>query len=125
MAGLEEYFLANPGRAIHKRMHYFAIYTRHFQRFQSENQIPCVLEVGVKDGGSLEMWRHYFGPRATIIGVDIQEQCLELEKDGFEIMIGDQADRDFWSDFRARFPSVDILIDDGGHTMQQQRVTFE
>jgi hypothetical protein len=88
-------------------------------------QNPSVLEVGVNDGGSLEMWRHYFGPRATIIGVDIQERCLELVRDGFEIMVGDQADRDFWSNFKTRYPSVDILIDDGGHTMQQQCVTFE
>ena len=29
------------------------------------------LEIGVSLGGSLEMWRNYFGPEATIVGLDI------------------------------------------------------
>ena len=31
---LEQYFRANQGRLIHKWMHYFDIYHRHFERFR-------------------------------------------------------------------------------------------
>jgi cephalosporin hydroxylase len=66
------------------------------------------------------MWRRYFGDQAKIIGVDIDGNCKSLEKDGFEIWIGDQADPAFWLEFCQKNPKVDIVLDDGGHTMNQQ-----
>ena len=51
--------------------------------------------------------------------------CAAFEEEDIRILIGDQGDRSFWKDVRARFPRIDILIDDGGHTFVQQRVTFE
>ena len=48
------------------------------------------LEVGVYSGGSLEMWKRYFGEHATIHGVDIQEACRVYEADGVHIHVGDQ-----------------------------------
>src|SRR5262249_18601015 len=41
------------------------------------------------------------------------------------ISIGDQADPAFWAGFRAEAPSVDILLDDGGHEPEQQIVTLK
>jgi len=67
---LEKYFRDN--RLIHKWMHYFDVYHRHFERFRGQ---PIVLvEFGVSQGGSLQMWRDYFGDQATIYGVDIDER---------------------------------------------------
>ena len=34
------------------------------------DQAPVLLEIGVRSGGSLRLWRDYF-PRGTIVGVDI------------------------------------------------------
>ena len=42
-----------------------------------------------------------------------------------KIFIGDQANRSFWTYFKQQVPHVDILIDDGGHTFEQQSVTIE
>lgn len=123
MNDLVKYVENNTGLILHKWMHYLDIYDRHFSRFRSQS--PVVLEIGVNFGGSLCMWRDYFGSSARIIGIDINPACLDLNKQGFEIVLGDQADSQFWADFRARFPRLDILIDDGGHGYQQQRVTFE
>jgi SAM-dependent methyltransferase len=120
---LAEYFLDNPGRLIHKWHHYFAVYHRHFERFRGRS--PVVLEIGVFNGGSLQMWRHYFGKGATIIGVDINPACAQFAEEQVEVVIGDQGDRGFLRELRRRFPRVDILIDDGGHTMAQQVATFE
>lgn len=123
MSDLFNYFDNNPGRFIYKWYHYFAIYERHFSAYR--NRPIRLLEFGVYQGGSLQMWKHYFGPQAQIIGVDINPACAQMAEPGIEIVIGDQQDRQFHAALRARFGEFDIVIDDGGHTMQQQIVTFE
>lgn len=120
---LEAYFRQNQERLIHKWIHYFDIYHRHFARFRKKPIV--VLEFGVSHGGSLQMWRNYFGWRAKIYGVDIDPRCKKLESFGTRIFIGDQEDRAFLRSIAAKIGPVDILIDDGGHTMSQQIATFE
>jgi hypothetical protein len=71
------------------------------------------------------MWREFFGSDSTIHGVDIQEPCRAYEGPNVHIHIGDQSNRSFWKEFKRKVPSLDILIDDGGHTPEQQRVTLE
>lgn len=125
--------LANPlaayfeshreGRGIWKWRHYFDLYHRHFSRFIGRE--VHVLEIGVYSGGSLDMWRHYFGPDCHIYGVDIQPACRTYEDQRTRIFIGDQADRAFWKSFREQVPVIDILIDDGGHLPHQQIITLE
>jgi hypothetical protein len=111
------------GPGIWKWNHYFDIYDRHFRRFRGQE--VHVLEIGVYSGGSLDMWRNYFGPKATIYGVDIAPDCRVYENDGTKIFIGDQADRSFWRDFRRKVSTLDIVIDDGGHQPEQQIVSLE
>lgn len=123
MNDLEQFFDQHSGRLIHKWRHYFEIYDRHFSRFRGK---PInIVEFGVSQGGSLQMWRHYFGPEAKVFGVDINPNCKQFEETGVQIFIGDQADRDFLRSLARTLPPIDILIDDGGHTMQQQIRTFE
>ena len=120
---LEEYFRANDGRLIHKWSHYFDIYHRHFAKYRGK---PVnVLEFGVSHGGSLQMWKHYFGKHAHITGVDIKPRCAKLAEDRVDIVIGDQSDRNFLRDLGKQLGKIDILIEDGGHTMDQQIATFE
>jgi cephalosporin hydroxylase len=120
---LAAYFHANPGRLIFKWHHYFDIYHRHFDHFRGRS--PVVVEIGVFHGGSLQMWREYFGAGAQIVGIDIDPRCLRFEDESISVLLGDQADRAFLASVRQRLPRVDIVIDDGGHTMRQQIVTFE
>jgi len=103
--------------------HYFDIYHRHFSKFVGRK--VHVLEIGVFSGGSLEMWRNYFGPKCRVYGVDIAEECKAYANDYTKIFVGDQADRGFWKSFREQVPTLDILIDDGGHQSEQQIVTLE
>jgi hypothetical protein len=121
---LWEYFQSNrEGPGIWKWMHYFEIYQRHLSKFVDRS--PHIVEVGVYSGGSLRMWRDYFGPGCRISGIDIAEECTVYEDAYTSIYIGDQADREFWKRFRDEAPPVDVLIDDGGHLPEQQRVTLE
>ena len=83
------------------------------------------MEIGVWHGGSLQMWTRYFGRGARIVGVDIDPRCKAFANESVDIVIGDQSDRAFHAELRRRYPHVDILIDDGGHKMTQQIVTFE
>ena len=111
------------GRGIWKWEHYFEIYHRHLSRFVGQR--VDLLEIGIFSGGSLDMWRSYFGDRSHIYGIDIEEACRSYASDHVSVFIGDQADRSFWSGFRAAVPGVDVVIDDGGHTPEQQLVTLE
>lgn len=120
---LEKYFRTNKKKLIHKWVHYFDIYHRHFERFRGKRVV--VLEFGVNQGGSLEMWRHYFGRRAMIYGVDIDPRCARLSGRRTKIFIGDQEDREFLRSIAAEIGRIDVLIEDGGHTMGQQIATFE
>ena len=121
---LRAYFDAvQEGPGVWKWLHYFEPYHRHLQKFVGRP--VTVVEVGIYSGGSLPMWRHYFGQGCRVHGVDIQEECKVYEDSQTTIHIGDQADRGFWRRFRESVPSVDVLIDDGGHQAEQQMVTLE
>lgn len=121
---LRKFFEARQtGRGIWKCEHYFDIYQRHFSRFVGRE--VGVLEIGVYSGGSLDMWRSYFGAACTVYGVDIESACQAYAGPGVNISIGDQADRSFWKGFKQQVPAVDIVIDDGGHLPEQQIVTLE
>lgn len=121
---LEGYFDAHmSGHGIFKWRHYFEIYDRHFNKFL--NKPVKILEIGVYSGGSLEMWRSYFGPKSKIHGIDIEESCKSYENDDVSITIGDQGDRSFWKKFKESGEKFDIIIDDGGHLPHQQRITLE
>ncbi|MGH6663978.1 MAG: class I SAM-dependent methyltransferase [Pseudolabrys sp.] len=110
------------GRGIWKWEHYFNIYHRHLQRFRGHD--VHILEIGIYSGGSLDMWRDYFGPHCQIYGVDIEPVCREYEKDGIKVLIGDQGDPEFWQHFRQEVPILDVVIDDGGHLPEQQTISL-
>lgn len=123
MNDLEKYFLNNTGNIIDKWKHYFEIYDRHLSKYRGTD--VHIMEIGVYHGGSLQMWKYYFGPKAKLYGVDINPNCKKLEENQIQIFIGDQEDREFLRTIVKNIPNIDILIDDGGHKMKQQKSTFE
>ena len=74
---LWNYFTTNTGKKITKWKHYFPIYEKHFGPIR--NKPIKILEIGILNGGSLEMWRYYFS-EATIVGIDINPVCKEQEQ---------------------------------------------
>jgi len=121
---LRSYFDSHTqGRGIWKWLHYFDIYHRHLKKFVGRE--VRILEIGIYSGGSLEMWRNYFGSKCHIYGVDIEESCSVYNNDYIDVFVGDQADRGFWKAFKDKVHAIDILIDDGGHKSEQQIVTLE
>lgn len=105
-------------------IHYFEAYHNHFARFRSKKNL-VFMEVGVQSGGKIPMLRKYFGPGLMYIGIDINPSTKIFEtakNDDFSVRIeiGDIADESFISLIKKKYPHVDIFLDDGGHTMQQQ-----
>jgi hypothetical protein len=121
MNALKKSFNYSPKYSI-KWSNYFEIYENLLKRFK--NKKITLVEVGVGNGGSLFMWRNYFGKKAKIIGVELNPKAKELEKNGFKIFIGDQSTPSFWKSFYKKVGKIDILIDDGGHTNLQQITTL-
>lgn len=115
-------FQTNDGKLIHKWAHYFPIYERHLSQWR--NKTVTVLEIGVSKGGSLQMWSRFFGPLATIVGIDINPSCSEHEADGIHVRIGDQSDSKFLNDVIEEFGIPDIVIDDGSHRMEHILASF-
>lgn len=120
---LQRFLYLEDHRLIHKVVHYLEAYDRFFSKYR--NKKARILEIGVAKGGSLQMWKNYFGEESEVIGVDIDPECKKCEEEGIQVYIGDQENRDFLRTIKKEIGKVDIIIDDGGHTMQQQIISFE
>jgi cephalosporin hydroxylase len=109
---------------VHKWHHYFDIYTRYFERFR-ERPIT-MLEIGVYRGGSLRMWKEYFHPDSTIVGIDVDQSCQahEISDQNVFVRIGSQADPNFLAEINGEFGPFDIILDDGSHKTHHQIVSF-
>lgn len=119
---LMKFWLFDEHRCIDKWVHYFPIYEQWFSPYRGKEIV--FVEIGVQNGGSVQMWKKYFGKSAKIVGVDIDPNCKQFEDEQIAIEIGSQEDVYFWAEFKKKYPRVDILLDDGGHTMNQQITTF-
>lgn len=121
---LESYFDGHiEGPGIFKWRHYFEVYERHLAKFVGRD--VRVAEIGVFGGGSLAMWRDYFGEHSHVYGIDREPGCRIHAGPGIDVIVGDQASATFWQRFRAEVPCLDVVIDDGGHEPHQQIATLE
>jgi hypothetical protein len=106
----------NKGNIVHKWHHYIPIYDRYFSRFRGQK--VKFLEIGVSKGGSLQVWREYFGNDAVIFGIDIDPACKKYDGRSGQVRIGSQADPDFLNSVIEEMGGVDIVLDDGSHQME-------
>ncbi len=115
-------FLTNDDLPVHKWLNYFPAYERHFARFRNLN--VTFLEIGVGQGGSLRMWRRFFGPYARIIGIDVNPACERASDGQIAVRIGSQADEKFLGGLIEEFGVPDIVLDDGSHRVEHVDATF-
>ncbi len=120
----------NLTKSSDKWEHYFGIYTHFYHQLKSHQRCDIksgqvLVEVGVQQGGSLELWGNVWP--GQVIGIDVDPECLKLKYDNpsISVELGDQGSPHFWDDFLSRHPRIDFFIDDGGHNMDQQIITFE
>jgi hypothetical protein len=120
---LHRYFLNNANKRCYKFIHYFEIYEQHFERFRGT--APTVMEIGVRAGGSVEMWSEYFGKGTKMVGLDIDPTCKAHAREGIEVFIGSQDDPAIIDKIFDAHPKIDIVIDDGSHINQHMIASFE
>ena len=123
MSTLRELFDTHVGRMVLKPSHLFDDYEPFLARVRGA--APRILEIGVNEGGSLELWQAYFGDRAQIHGIDIEPSALEYAPPSSTVHIGDQGDRSFIEAIAREHGPFDLVIDDGSHQFDHQRASFE
>jgi len=98
----------------------FHAYTESYERWFGPIRfdVQAVLELGVAGGASLRMWRDFF-PCAHVQGLD-NDPAFMFSEERITTVLGDQME----ADDADGFAPMDIIIDDGGHQMGQQRTSF-
>jgi hypothetical protein len=119
---IERLFFANDGRVVHKWIHFLPVYDRYIAPYAGS--APVMLEIGVSQGGSIEMWRKVLGADATIFGIDINPDCIGLVDAPNQVRIGSQDDAAFLGGVLAETGPLDIVLDDGSHIGRHQIASF-
>ena len=120
---LLDLFVNNKDVLVHKWHHFFPIYELYFSAWR--NRPLRFLEIGVSEGGSLQMWRRFFGEEAVIFGIDINPDCAALNGRDGQVRIGSQADSSFLESVLQEMGGVDVVLDDGSHRMDHVLATLQ
>jgi hypothetical protein len=119
---IAELFAQHRGEGVDKWHHYLPLYERYLSPWRRR---PLrFLEIGVYKGGSLEMWRRYFGPEAVIFGIDIDPTCARFDGRDGQVRIGSQDDGAFLNRVIDEMGGVDVVLDDGSHVMAHVRASL-
>ncbi len=112
---LRDLYAEHGGKLSHKWTSYLAHYERLFAPYRDR---PIrLLEIGVQNGGSLELWSRYFPTAARIVGCDIDQRCAQLAFDDprISIVVADASSEQGLRAVRALSGEFDLVIDDGSH----------
>ena len=123
--GLYDWFMKHDqGRIAWKWPHYFAVYEELFSKFR-EREGVVVVEIGSRDGGSLLMWRDYFGADSNVHSIDINPEAKRFADGRTKVFIGSQNNVTFLEQVLLEIGPVDIVIDDASHVPGDQLISFE
>jgi len=96
----------------------WTIYLNEYEEKLKEYQhLPInFFEIGVLNGGSLEIFSKYFSNAQLILGCDIDPKCNELKYDqtNIKLIVGDANDEKVKKQI-TQYSQFDIIIDDGSH----------
>jgi demethylmacrocin O-methyltransferase len=98
--------------------HYFTIYDPLFKPFQ--HKLINLFEVGTNTGGSTILWDKYFThPKTKIRSIDIIDVPESRREYSNRVRLDIIDINDLYPEYFSDFP-VDIAIDDGSHTIDDQ-----
>lgn len=115
-SSLRDLYQAHSGKVSDKWSIYLETYDRIFAQYR--NRPVRILEIGVQNGGSLEIWRKYFPNAELVLGCDINVACgnLVFDDNKIAVIVGDANTNDVEGNITATSDRFDIIIDDGSHT---------
>ena len=112
---LQQLYAQHSGKVSDKWSSYLTEYDRLLNPFR--NKPVRLLEIGIQNGGSLEIWSKYFANATDLIGCDINPDCAHLPYNDprIDVVIGEVNSHDTRSQLFNRCQQFDIIIDDGSH----------
>jgi cephalosporin hydroxylase len=112
---LFQLYRSHLGKVSDKWQIYLLTYDRIFSEFRSKPM--RMLEIGVQNGGSLEIWTKYFDKTEVLVGCDINPKCNDLtyESSAISIIVGDANQPETEQRILQKSPSFNLIIDDGSH----------
>lgn len=112
---LTELYSLHTNKVSDKWSFYLLEYERIF--FFDRNRPINLLEIGIQNGGSLEIWAKYFPNAVNIIGCDINPDCstLNYSEPNIHLFVGNANDSTIHRSILEVAPKLDIVIDDGSH----------
>jgi len=112
---LTELYAEHKGKVSDKWSLYLEIYDRIFKDMREDSL--ALLEIGIQNGGSLEIWARFFPLANSIIGCDINPKCLNLKytEQSIELIVGDANEAATYQAILSISNAFDIVIDDGSH----------
>jgi hypothetical protein len=112
---LRQIFIDHQGYISDKWEHYLFIYEAALARFIADGRPIRLLEIGVQNGGSIQIWSKYLPEGSTIVGIDIDTACTDLvAAPNVFIHIGDASDP-VALDRMLGDSCFGVIIDDGSH----------
>ena len=121
---LSEIFIEHDGYVSDKWEQYLPAYEAVFHGFIERQRPVRLLEIGVQNGGSLQIWSKYFPRGTTIVGIDIDPACAGfVTEPNVSIWIGDASDQ-VALDRMLGDAEFDVIIDDGSHRSDHVVATF-
>lgn len=119
-----EIFASHRGKYSDKWDSYLDVYDRVLWHLR-EKPIN-VLEIGVQNGGSLEIWDKYFPNALKILGADINPECAGLQYDSskIKVLIGDANSEQTKKAITSEANHLSLIVDDGSHQSQDIITTF-
>ena len=114
----------HTGKSSDKYVAYLAVYDRIFSPYQ--DQPVKLLEIGVQNGGSLDVWAEYFSNAEKIVGCDIDPKCKNLiyPDKRIHVVAGDINVEDTYKEISSHADMYDIIIDDASHVSDNIIRTF-
>lgn len=112
---LKTIFAEHDGKVSDKWSIYLAEYDRLFQDYRN---LPVrLLEIGIQNGGSLEIWSKFFLNAEKLVGCDINPACAMLQFNSPKIaVVVANANKDVTQQLiLTHSSSFDLIIDDGSH----------
>lgn len=105
----------HQGKLSDKWSIYISIYERLFSELTDKSL--RVLEIGIQNGGSLEIWSDFFSQATKIVGCDINEACRQLtyRDTRIAVVVGDANTNEVEEAIATCSPKFDLIIDDGSH----------
>lgn len=116
MKTLRQLYDEHTGKVSDKWALYLDIYDRAFAPYR--DRPVSLVEVGVQNGGSLEIWSRYFPAARAIVGCDVDARCAQLRFDDprIAVVVAPANSRQAAQAILERAAPIDIFIDDGSHT---------